>query len=810
MISYLATQIVPVILIYSCFRYATKCYNIVNMEVLLDSPQMSSDSCVTFPVPDDSYPPLELDYQHQILDEICLEGLDGLTLPALWLRLGNRPGYTLGLSDTAKHFVWQVIELLDQVTFYCLDLPRGDLVIHDRYQHMDSDLGIVIEPDHLPEDIYPHHQVDDDLLGVKGSCWTYKTRKEVEKGITLTEAESMGGRFVMVGSQDARTEALIGEDWDPLHVAGVTATQWAILERVGRARYQGEVTQGKLSLQFMRENPKTLFYHRKALVTKGLIMKQVHHQKSRGQNFQGTLFHLPRFFVERKPKALILVRNAIQFLKTQEDGIASYEDVRNHLNLGNSVKKLFKTHEFQKFMKGDVRVPYRCLYPTAEESEWKRKGTNQEKSVRVVKLLDLDVDPDSVFGDEEGETLNKTEQESLERGDTPAGVLDQSGWLLDRTMMWQAFAKVEEAGAEGLSQQQLGQVLGQGKLEARTICRNLLRRGLVVTVMKDIGRQRATNFVAKKFEHLSHGAVQYQVEKERNEHLTGSGSTETDPESLLKIELTEQDSLEDGGLADAEDEVFEDDLLSNRPSTSKIVQVPSVPRLKKERISLESIKPPSQAVEDSDYKRPLLSENVPGGSLEESPMEISITSGFCMPDETSLNKTKNTKRQDRKGEARGETYRQLKRCNTIIEAVRLHKVIDDPTKLYKMIQEDEYREGNTSKMDKKSLMRLISKLGKEGQIHNIRCVFKHGDKKKVLHFVCEPGIDESNTVIQSAIDQAKMKFNIQPRAANQAIVKDEEFLTDSISESLAEMNELEDVARGARPSPTKSVGTQRA
>ena len=111
-------------------------------------------------------------------------------------------------------------------------------------------------------------------------------------------------------------------------------------------------------------------------------MKQVHHQKSRVQNFQGTLFHLPRFYVERKPKALVLVRNAILFLKSKENGIATYDEVRNHLNLGNSVKKLFKTQDFQKFMKGDVRVPYRELYPAAPESEWKRKGQNQEKSIR--------------------------------------------------------------------------------------------------------------------------------------------------------------------------------------------------------------------------------------------------------------------------------------------------------------------------------------------------------------------------------------------------------------------------------------------
>ena len=125
-------------------------------------------------------------------------------------------------------------------------------------------------------------------------------------------------------------------------MAGVSSTQWAILEMVG------EVTQDKLSLQSMNENPKTLFCHRKALLTKGLVLKQAHHQKYWGQNVQETLFHLPRFYVERNPKSLFLVRNAIEFLKKQEYGIASFKDVRGKLNLdlGNSVKKLFKTLEF--------------------------------------------------------------------------------------------------------------------------------------------------------------------------------------------------------------------------------------------------------------------------------------------------------------------------------------------------------------------------------------------------------------------------------------------------------------------------------
>ena len=40
--------------------------------------------------------------------------------------------------------------------------------------------------------------------------------------MSLQEAEALGGRLVLVGSQDARTEALIGEDWDPLQVAVLT------------------------------------------------------------------------------------------------------------------------------------------------------------------------------------------------------------------------------------------------------------------------------------------------------------------------------------------------------------------------------------------------------------------------------------------------------------------------------------------------------------------------------------------------------------------------------------------------------------
>ena len=45
---------------------------------------------------------------------------------------------------------------------------------------MDGDLGIVIEPESLPEDLHPFCLVDDQEEGVKGSCLEYKTRWEEE------------------------------------------------------------------------------------------------------------------------------------------------------------------------------------------------------------------------------------------------------------------------------------------------------------------------------------------------------------------------------------------------------------------------------------------------------------------------------------------------------------------------------------------------------------------------------------------------------------------------------------------------------
>ena len=57
-----------------------------------------------------------------------------------------------------------------------------------------------------------------------------------------------------------------------------------------------------------------------------------------------------------------------------------------------------------------------------------------------MKLLDLTVNPDNVFKDEEDNSKNQEDSDSSKS--SIAGILDQSEWLSDRSMMWQAYAKV--------------------------------------------------------------------------------------------------------------------------------------------------------------------------------------------------------------------------------------------------------------------------------------------------------------------------------------------------------------------------------
>ncbi len=243
--------------------------------------------------------------------------------------------------------------------------------------------------------------------------------------------------------------------------------------------------------------------------------------------------------MERRSKAQIMVHELILHLKSRPPlFLAPSDEMKDSLGLGNSLKKLVKHADFVRFLRLEV-VPYRTVFPHAAVEEWRairqpqmarreeeERGPDglKEKMVRVIRLMDPETDPETVWSDPRDEEEEEEEEEEDDDGEgakrssssssTP-GVCDQSGWRLDRTVMRQVYDLLVARGARGITQQQLGAALGVTKLESRTLCRNLSRRGLTSTVMREQGRQRTSAYVASQFAHLSRDSEEAKVERRK-------------------------------------------------------------------------------------------------------------------------------------------------------------------------------------------------------------------------------------------------------------------------------------------------------
>lgn len=69
-----------------------------------------------------------------VLDEVALEGLDGITASSLWLRLESRqPPFPLTVDAMTREFVWRfLVSSADEVSFSLLPQDRPPVTIYDR------------------------------------------------------------------------------------------------------------------------------------------------------------------------------------------------------------------------------------------------------------------------------------------------------------------------------------------------------------------------------------------------------------------------------------------------------------------------------------------------------------------------------------------------------------------------------------------------------------------------------------------------------------------------------------------------------
>lgn len=87
-----------------------------------------------------------------VADEVALEGLDGITLPSLWIRLeGRQPKFPLKLDDSTKELIWKSLIHNTDLKFYQLPHEREDVELFDRW--VQTGVTIFIFPHLTPKHI---------------------------------------------------------------------------------------------------------------------------------------------------------------------------------------------------------------------------------------------------------------------------------------------------------------------------------------------------------------------------------------------------------------------------------------------------------------------------------------------------------------------------------------------------------------------------------------------------------------------------------------------------------------------------------
>uniref|UniRef100_A0A8C3LHT2 General transcription factor IIIC subunit 1 n=1 Tax=Chrysolophus pictus TaxID=9089 RepID=A0A8C3LHT2_CHRPC len=688
-----------------------------------------------------------------LLDEVALEGLDGITLGALWQRLAARtPPFPLPLEPATRQLLWAALSAQPDLRFYLLPRARPPLRLHDRYEEIDLETGILeTKRDPLPlDDIYPVHMILDDKDGLQGSCQYFKERvditdqirrKDLQPCCTYTEAvEKWGEKLVIVASQDQRYRALIGWEGDP--DLKLPDFSYCILERLGRARWQGELQRDLHSGAFKVDAGK-IHYHRRVLDRNGLITMQSHVIRlPSGAQQHSILLLLTRFHVDRRSKYDILMEKLSSMLSARPNQIETLGNLREELGLCERTFKRLYQYMMNAGLAKVISIPLQEIQPNGGPYKTK-KGT--DVMVRCLKLLKEFRKKMEDYHDDDDEEITKVVQ--------PVDI------VCERDMLTQAYELIESRGTKGISQAELRLAMNVGKLESRMLCRLLERYKVVKGFMEDEGRQRTTKYISYIFAEESDLNRQFEREKARSEQL-----------ATVTLALVPEDSppLEDAFPGEEDTLVSESDNeeeekygkkrgkgqkanSGSKPTAAKSLgkKLPSPPILEE----------PDEVPDNFSGESSTLETVKQESSLSTCPAITDEDGDVAVIEEVRLEDPKEKRSRAAAAERSRETYRLLKRRNLIVEAVRNLRLIESLFTLQKMVMDQEKQEGVSTKCCKKSIIRLVQKLSQEGLLRIYRTtVIQDGISKKV-EFVVHPSVSPSDPLVRSAIEQVRFRIS---------------------------------------------------
>ncbi|KAK2817334.1 hypothetical protein Q5P01_025525 [Channa striata] len=722
-----------------------------------------------------------------VADEVALEGLDGITLPSLWIRLEHRePKFPLKLDEGTKEYIWRSLVFNEEFKLYVLPQDRDDVVLYDRYKGIDPDTGIETT-DYVSDaknEIYPVHIILENKDGMQGSCALFSQRKDVTKHVrsksltplvTLAEAlERYGKKLVVVASQTLRFRALIGNESDP--DLKLSDESYCLLERVGRARWQGELQSDLHGNSFKTDARSEIKTTATALYT------------STPQTFH----------ILRRSKYDILMENMSNLVQQFPDHFATLAILKEQLNLDDrTFKKVLSYMRAGKLIQLS-QIPLEDLDPGAGPCNNKN---GSKVLVRCLKLLK----PYTRKGVTEDD--DEDDEEEGENGTAGKKGFPSEGRIMEKDVLSQAYHIVLSSGTKGIPQTGIGFRMNIGKLESRMICRTLEREGLIKGFMVDEGRQRTTKYISYKFVSVSDQLQLFAQERKKLLHSSTSPKSETAPatsetpttskpstakrksgrrgdkdaeEAQQICDAKQVDTGEEG--LDEEGDKTTGKSRSKRKSSGKRCSVTAkqaqadIPKMQPTPAECET--PACSESTDSVKVDPVCVPTTGNAVNEETQEQVSLVPVGHLPQSEDLNAPDNLEENNlavvkdvdqlqicsgqnsRKSLERShETYRLLKRKNLIVETIRNLKIVEGFFPLQKIINDNERQDGVSSKCCRKTVFRLVNNLRREGLLKMYTTtVIQDGITKKV-DMVAHPSVQPNDDVVNRVIEQVRFRIS---------------------------------------------------
>ncbi|XP_052902884.1 general transcription factor 3C polypeptide 1 [Anopheles moucheti] len=638
-------------------------------------------------------------------EEISLEGLEGSTLNSLWNHIALRLKLTMPLPPKLMGSIWTLVLHNPEFEFYLLLTERKPFAHFNRLGNLDPENGIAVQPSEFPGHRYAYRLVE--ANGIRGSCEEYDTRtwipREELRKISCIEAEKRYGRkFVIVASQRMRESFLI----IPNFTAELTGMQYCILEWIGRSRFSGETSHGKYSLVEISGDSSSLFYHRKVLSSAKLITRQNLSIRIDDVSIQGMVFHLPRYYNEMKTKQLLIVERVVSELKKREHFMADYEEIKLMVLNKSDAGKLFRSPEFQRFIKTDETVSFRTLYPNAPSSSYLTKR-GEEKMIRVMRLIHPTADVYDLWCRDTAEEGGADAKEGF------LASADSKAVYADIPLLQLAYNVIADQGGKGISQSEMAQQLGLDKLNARAVVKNLTKLKCIESMAVDEGRQRTSKFFIP-------GSSQRSIfEKEMSQYVSN------------QMNLMESQRQQMAGIKSELEEDHDQ----------------SVPEIACDMNFGES------TAFIRECASPTLNANAFDSTLHDN-----FTTEVIMSDQILLKK--NSKTIAEKVHKKAISELMLRRYNFIMELVKQEEAIE-PRSILKSLKLAELAGGNQYTACNKSLMRLIGRLAAEKLVVMANVTLKREDREFNLVYVCDPKLTPDHPGLQSKLAMAKSRIVLQ-------------------------------------------------